>query len=97
MHHGAKTQNSRRLSPSVEKDPGNPKVIVSSGKRDDTGANQLSCEWRWYNVPHTFIDDTSNALHQLVLFPGRGQESHSHPLAKTALLYHVHKKVQPEY
>jgi hypothetical protein len=53
IHHGTKTQNNRKLSESVERDPGNPKVIISSRKRDDTGANQLSCKWRWYAVPHT--------------------------------------------
>ena len=32
-----------------------------------------------------------------MLRPGIGREPHSHPLAKTALLYHVHNKAQPEY
>jgi hypothetical protein len=36
----------RKLSTRVEKDPVNPKVIISSRKRDDTGANALSCRWR---------------------------------------------------
>jgi hypothetical protein len=32
-----------------------------------------------------------------VLRQGIGREPYSHPLVKTALLYHVHKKAQPEY
>jgi hypothetical protein len=91
------TQNNRKPSESVERDPGNPKVIISSRKRGDPGANQLSCKWRWYTVPHTTIDDAGTELHRWERLPSRGREPYSHPLAKTALLYDVHKKAQPEY
>lgn len=40
---------------------------------------------------------TSTEVTKWVPLQGRGREGHSHPLAKTALLYHVHKKAQPEY
>jgi hypothetical protein len=97
IHHGTQTRNDRKLSENVEKDPANPKVIISSRKKEDTGANALSCRWRWYSVPHLTIDDASNEVIKWVLLQGRGREGHSHALAKTALLYHVHKKAQPEY
>lgn len=97
IHHRDSTQNNRKLSTRVEKDPVNPKVIVSSRKRDDTGANTLSCKWRWYSVPHLSIDDEGNEVSKWVLLEGRSRESHSHPLVKNGLLYNVHKKAQPEY
>jgi len=97
IHHGDSTQNNWKLLTRVEKDPVNPKVIVSSRKRDDTGANALSCKWRWYSILHLSIDDEGNEVSKWVLLQGRGRESHSHPLAKTRLLYSVHKKAQPEY
>jgi hypothetical protein len=97
IHHGDGIQNNRKLLTRVEKDPVNPKVIISSRKRDDTGANTLSCRWRWYSVPHLSIDDEGNEVRKWVLLQDRGREGHSYPFAKTALLYHVHKKAQPEY
>jgi hypothetical protein len=42
------------------------------------------------------IEDASNEVTKWVLLQGRGREGHSHTLAKTALLYHVHEKAQPE-
>jgi hypothetical protein len=48
-------------------------------------------------VPHLIIDDSSTGVTKWVLLQGRGREGHSHPLARAALLYHVHKKAQPEY
>jgi hypothetical protein len=97
IHHGSQTRNDRRLSENIQRDPANPEVIISSGKRDDTGANALSCRSRWYTVPHLIIDDSSTEVTKWVLLQGRGRGGHSHPLAETALLYHVHKKAQPKY
>jgi hypothetical protein len=62
IHHGDSTQNNRKLSIRIKKDPVNPKVIVSSRKRDDTGANALSCKWRWYSIPHLSIDDEGSKV-----------------------------------
>jgi hypothetical protein len=56
------TQNNRKLSEGAEKDPKNPKIIVSSRRKDDTDANQLSSTWRWYSVPHLEIDDAGNEI-----------------------------------
>ena len=42
IHHGRATRNIRKLSDRVERDPNNPKVIISSRKRDNTQANTLN-------------------------------------------------------
>ena len=62
IHHRDKTQNNRKLSARVEKDPVNPDIIISSRKRDNTEANTLSCKWRWYTISHLSIDDEGNEI-----------------------------------
>jgi len=91
IHHGGATRNTRKLSDRVERDSDNPKVIISSRKRNNTQANALSCKWRWYITPQTTIDAEGNEVDQWILREGRTREGHSHPLAKTALIYHVYK------
>src|SRR5947207_5861861 len=97
IHHGGAIRNNRKLSDQVERDPDNPKVIISSRKRDNTQANALSCKWRWYITLQTTIDAERNKVNQWILREGRTREGHSHPLAKTALIYHIHKMAQSEY
>ena len=62
IHHGEATKNNRKLSDRVERDPDNPKVIISSRKRDDTQANALGCKWRWYTTLQTTVDAEGNEV-----------------------------------
>jgi hypothetical protein len=102
IHHG-KTQNHRGLSETVERDPKDKKIIVSTRKRDDTKVYGKNCLWRCFLVPFVSTDEKGNQLEQWILRYGKNRIStlltttHSHDLAQNALIFPGHRKKLPAF
>ena len=102
IHHGDKTRNDRGLSTTVERDPTDEKIIVSSRKRDDTHTWSRRCRWRCYLVPFVEMNESST-FKRWVLRYGTNREtalpttSHSYSLTANPFIYPKHRINHPSY
>ena len=102
IHHGDKTRNDRGLSATVERDPNDEKIIISSRKRDDTHSWARRCRWRCYLIPFVEMNE-SGTSERWVLRYGMNREttlpttSHSHSFAANPFIYPKHRTSHPSY
>jgi hypothetical protein len=100
IHHGAKPRNDWKLSETVVRDPTNPKVIISTRKRDDTHTWKKDCLWRCFLVPFVEVDENSNRLERWILRYGTHRAtqlpttSHSHSFAANPFIFPKHRNQQ---